>query len=74
MEAEYFQARIRSNNWISVKLFEKLGAVKIGEEGIEYSVLMSQMAEKWGREKMEMTMGKDLEEILAYIVCYAIYR
>ena len=74
VEVEYFLARIRTNNWISIKLFEKLGAVKIGEEGIEYSVLMSQMAEKWGREKMEMTMGKDLEEILAYIVCYAIYR
>ena len=73
VEVKYFLARIRSNNWISIKLFEKLGAVKIGEEGIEYSTLMSQMAEKLGREKMEMTIGKDLEEILAYIICYGIY-
>ena len=73
VEVEYFLARIRSNNWISIKLFERLGAVKIGEEGKEYSALMSQMTEKWGREKMEMTVGKDLEEILAYIICYGIY-
>ncbi|MEE0687033.1 MAG: GNAT family protein [Lachnospiraceae bacterium] len=74
VEVEYFLARIRSNNWISIKLFERLGAVKIGEEGKEYSALMSQMAEKWGQDKMEMTMGKDLEEIVAYSICYSIYR
>ena len=72
--AGYFLARIRSNNWISIKLFEKLGVIKIGEEGKEYAVLMKEMAEKLGREKMEMTVGKDLEEILAYTICYRICK
>ena len=74
VEVEYFLAKIRSNNMISIKLFEKLGAIKIGEEGIEYSALIKEMADKLGREKMEIMVGKDLEEILAYVICYGIYR
>lgn len=74
VEVEYYLARIMSNNLVSIKIFEELGAVKIGEERTEYITYMNKLVETWGREKIEETVGKSLEEIMAYVICYAIYR
>ena len=37
MQVKFFTVRIRSDNYISQRMFEKMGAIKVGEEGKEYA-------------------------------------
>ena len=50
---KYFLVRIYSDNEPSKKLFQKLGAVKIGNEPSEYQVFLDQMKEWMTEEKYE---------------------
>ena len=50
---EYFLVRIYSDNEPSRKLFQKLGAVKIGNEPSEYQVFLDQMKERMTEEEYE---------------------
>lgn len=50
---EYFLVRIYSDNEPSRKLFQKLRAVKIGNEPSEYQVFLDQMKEWMTEEKYE---------------------
>ena len=57
LRVEFFSVRIFSDNHVSQKMFEKMGAVKIGEEGKEYAELMRKImqnynARKWISQKL----------------------
>ena len=70
MQVEAFLVRIFSDNYISQRLFEKLGAVKTGEEGKEYATLMYSIMQDMGREKFEETIQGEFETTQRYILCY----
>ena len=70
MQVESFAVRIRSDNHISKKLFEKMGVVKIGEEGKEYAELMCEFMRDVGKEKFEELVGDDFENTQIYTLCY----
>lgn len=70
MQVEFFTIRIRSDNYISQRLFSKMGAVKIGEEGNEYAMLMKKRMMNMGREKFEEIIEEDFENTQRYTICY----
>ena len=64
---DYFLVRIYSDNEPSRKLFQKLGAVKIGNEPSEYQVFLDQMKERMTEGEYEQIKRKnpDMERIAA---------
>ena len=70
LQIEYLSARIFSDNHVSQKMFEKMGAVKIGEEGKEYAELMRKIMQDFGKEKFEEVIKEDFEKTQRYIICY----
>lgn len=70
LQIEYFSVRIFSDNHVSQKMFEKMGAVKIGEEGKEYAELMRKIMQDFGKEKFEEVIKEDFEKTQRYIICY----
>lgn len=70
LQIEYFSIRIFSDNHVSQKMFEKMGAVKIGEEGKEYTELMRKIMQDFGKEKFEEVIKEDFEKTQRYIICY----
>ena len=69
LRVEFFSVRIFSDNHVSKKMFDKMGAVKIGEEGKEYAELMYRIMQEIGREKFEETIKEDFEKTQRYIIC-----
>ena len=55
---------------LHLKGFEKMGAVKIGEEGKEYAELMRKIMQDFGKEKFEEVIKEDFEKTQRYIVFY----
>lgn len=72
LQIEYFSIRILSDNYISQKMFEKMGAVKIGEEGKEYAELMYRIMQEIGGERFEETIKEDFEKTQRYMICYGL--
>lgn len=70
MQAEFFTVRIRSDNYISQRMFEKMGAIKVGEEGKGYTELMRELMQNMGREKFEKAIDKEFESTQTYTLCY----
>ena len=70
LRVEFFSVRIFSDNHVSPKMFEKMGAVKIGEEGKEYAELMCKIMQDFGKEKFEEVIKEDFEKTQKYIICY----
>ncbi|MBR5595864.1 MAG: GNAT family N-acetyltransferase [Lachnospiraceae bacterium] len=62
--------RIRSNNEISKKMFEKFGIVKIGEEGKKCAELMASLLDDIGKDKFENIVGKSFASTQVYTICY----
>ena len=50
---EYFFVRIYSDNLASFNLFQKLGAIKIGEEPSEFQAVLNQFRERLGEDEYE---------------------
>lgn len=69
-EFKEFLIKISSDNVASKKLFEKMGAVRIGEEGKEYAELMCKIMQKMGKEKFEEIIKGDFAKTQEYTVCY----
>ena len=69
---DYFLVRFFSDNFISQKMFEKIGAVKIGEEGKEYAELVYKIMQEMGKEKFEETIKQDFEKTQQFIIRYKI--
>ena len=70
---EYFLVRIYSDNIASTKLFEKLGALRIGHERSEFGAVLAQMKEKMKNEYEDLLIcNSDVEDIANenYIVQY----
>lgn len=70
MKIECLTVRIRSDNYISQKLFKKMGAIKTGEEGKEYTKLMYELMNTMGKEKFEKTIEASFESTQVYTICY----
>lgn len=70
MEVEFFLVRIRSDNHVSQRMFEKMGVIKIGEEGKEYAELMCEFMQNMGKEKFEKVIKEDFESTQVYTLCY----
>lgn len=70
MQVEFFKVRIRSDNYISQRMFEKMGAIKVGEEGKEYADLMCELMQSMGKEKFEKAIQKEFESTQTYTLCY----
>ena len=70
LQAAVFSVRVFSDNYISQRMFEKMGAVKIGEEGKESAELMHRIMQEMGREKFETVIKEDFEKTQRYIICY----
>ena len=62
---EYFFVRIYSDNLASFNLFQKLGAIKIGEEPSELQAVLNQFRERLGEDEFEKIKKKnpDMEGI-----------
>lgn len=73
-DIEFFLVRIYSDNLASLNLFQKLGAVKIGEEPSEYQIVLNQFKEHLEKEEYEKVKKKnpDMEDIAGrrYIARY----
>lgn len=70
LQIEFFSVRIRNNNYISQRMFEKMGAIKIGEEGKDHAELMYKIMHDMGREKYEEIIKEDFEKTQRYTLCY----
>lgn len=70
MNVEFFTVRIRSDNYASQRMFEKMGAIKVGEEGKEYADLMYELMQSMGKEKFEKAIQKEFESTQTYTLCY----
>ena len=70
IEAEALGVRIRSDNLISQRMFEKMGAVRIGVEGKEYAELMWKFMQEMGKEKFEEIIKEDFERTQVYTIFY----
>lgn len=70
MQVKFFTVRIRSDNYISQRMFEKMGAIKVGEEGKEYAELMLELMRNMGKEKFEKAIEKEFESTQTYTLCY----
>lgn len=67
---DYFLIRISSNNLHSQYVFEKMGAVKIGEEETAFSKFIErfkEVAEKQDLEKFRDAFGESIDEV---VYCY----
>ena len=73
LQIEYFSLRICSDNYISQRMAEKLGAVKVGEEGKEHAELMRKLMQDMGREKFENTIQESFEKTQRYTICYKLF-
>ena len=62
LSVDIISIRISSDNQISQKMFEKMGAVKIGEEGKEYAELMQRFMQGVGRENFKEIVKEDFEK------------
>ena len=62
LSVDFISIRISSDNQISQKMFEKMGAVKIGEEGKEYAELMQRFMQGVGRENFKEIVKEDFEK------------
>lgn len=69
LQIEFFVIRIISDNYVSQKMFEKMGAIKIGEEGKEYAEMMRKIMQDFG-DKFEEVMKEDFEKTKRYIIWY----
>lgn len=73
-DIEFFLVRIYSDNLASLNLFQKLGAIEIGEEPSEYQIFLNQCKEHMGKEEYEKAKKKnpDMEDIAGrrYIARY----
>lgn len=67
---DYLSVRIYSDNLVSQRLFENLGAIKIGEEGKTYCKLMKKMMQDMGRERFKQIIGNTYESTQRYALCY----
>lgn len=67
---DYLSVRIYSDNLESQRLFENLGAIKIGEEGKSYCTLMKKTMQDMGRERFEQVIGNTYESTQRYVLCY----
>lgn len=70
MQVEFFTVRIRSDNYISQRMFETMGAIKVGDEGKEYTELMCELMQNMGKEKFEKAIEKEFESTQTYTLCY----
>lgn len=70
LRVEFFSVRIFSDNHVSQKMFEKMGAVKIGEVGKEYAELMRKIMQDFGKERFKEVIKEDFEKTQRYIICY----
>ena len=70
MNVEFFTVRIRSDNYVSQRMFEKMGAIKVGEEGKELCDLMCELMQGMGKEKFEKVIQKEFESTQTYTLCY----
>ena len=70
LRVEFFSVRIFSDNHVSRKMFEKMGAIRIGEEGKEYAELMRKIMQDFGKEKFEEVIKEDFEKTQRCIICY----
>lgn len=70
MGVESFLIRIRSDNYVSQHMFKGMGAVKIGEEGKEYTELMQKIKNEMGKDKFEEIIGEEFEKTQVYTICY----
>lgn len=71
---DYFLVRIYSDNLASTKLFEKLGAIRVGHELSEFGAVLAQMKENLKDEYEELlTRNPDVEDI-ANENCIVQYR
>ena len=73
MKVDSFSVRIRSDNYISQRMFEKMGIVKIGEEEKEHAQLMYELMMVMGKEKFEKAIGEDFESTQVYTICYKLH-
>ena len=76
---EYFLVRIYSDNLASLNLFQKLGAIRIGEEPSEFQVVLNRFRECLGEDEYEKIKNRnpDMEDTAKglYIVQYKLdYR
>ena len=69
LQIDFFVIRIISDNYVSQKMFEKMGAVKIGEERKEYAEMMRKIMQNFG-DKFEEVMKEDFEKTQRYIIWY----
>ena len=72
LQVEAFLVKISSDNHISRKLFENMGAVQIGEEGKEYGELFKKAMEDMGKEVFEKSVTSDVGIFQRYVICYKI--
>ncbi|MCM1158441.1 MAG: GNAT family N-acetyltransferase, partial [Bacteroidales bacterium] len=68
-QVEYFLIRISSNNLHSQHIFEKLGAVKIGEEESAFSKFVERFGEIAGKSEQDLEgykylFGEDGDEVV----------
>ncbi len=70
MQVEFLKVRIRSDNYISQRMFEKMGAIKVGEEGKKYAELMCELMRNMGKEKFENAIKGEFESTQVYTLCY----
>ena len=61
INVEFFTVRIRSDNYASQRMFEKMGAIKVGEEGKEYADLMYELMQRMGKENLKRRYRKSLK-------------
>ena len=76
---EYFFVRIYSDNLASLNLFQKLCAIRIGEEPSEFQVVLNRYRERLGQDEYEEIKKRnpDMEDVAErlYIVQYKLdYR
>lgn len=67
-----YTVKIRSDNEVSQHMFQKLGAVECGKEGLGWVELYQSLANTLGKEHFEKMTGMNYEASQRYIVCYKI--
>lgn len=74
-EIEYFLVRIYSDNYPSICLFKKLGAVEFGNEPSEYRIILNELKEKYDDDTYKEIIGNPLEsEAIADERCIRQYK
>lgn len=70
LHIEEFLVRIFSDTIASQRMFEKMGAVRIGEQGKEQAEFMRKLMLQMGKQHFEKIIGQDFEKTQRYIICY----